>query len=147
MAKYNIKSNGKGGFTLIEVIAALAIMAIMAAVVTPKVTRYIKESKKVKALEEVRQVVLAVNTYNMENSIEIDESKKFSEIKTTLSKSDIIDVNKIKSIDNNTSFIQMEELLNGDMNFNISNEGKIVIDKPNSQWCLENNSIIFNKKE
>ncbi|MBE6051220.1 MAG: prepilin-type N-terminal cleavage/methylation domain-containing protein [Clostridium sp.] len=133
MAKYNIKSNGKGGFTLIEVIAALAIMAIMAAVVTPKVTRYIKESKKVKALEEVRQVVLAVNTYNMENSIEIDESKKFSEIKTTLSKSDIIDVNKIKSIDNNTSFIQMEELLNGDMNFNISNEGKIVIDKPNSQ--------------
>lgn len=125
MSKEHKKINKKGGFTLIEVIAALAIMAIMIAVVTPKITRYIHEAKKVKALEEVRQVVMAVNTYNMEHNDEISSRTNFGGIKQKLSTNDIIDLNKVKSIKTSMTLEDMEGILDGNKNFTLSNEGYI----------------------
>lgn len=122
------KNKHKGGFTLVELIAVLAIIAILFTVFTPKVVGYVKEAKKTKALSEVREVVLAVDTYNINASTPIIDGDNFtsisSKIKTEIGE-EIIDFTKIKSINGELTYSKMKELLIGDKTFMLNEQGKI----------------------
>ncbi len=53
---------GKGGFTLVELIVVLVILAILAALLIPALTGYIDKANEKKAIAECRQVVMAAQT-------------------------------------------------------------------------------------
>lgn len=112
----------KKGFTLIEVIAVLAIISILFVIFTPKVTGYIKEAKKTKALSEVREVVMAVDSYNI-SSTKLDDTKTYAEIKNLLK--DYIDEKKITSIKNDLTIKEMRSLLDKEKNLTLDGDGKI----------------------
>ena len=106
------KNKCKRGFTLIELIAVLAIISILFTVLTPKVIGYIKEAKKTKALSEVREVVLAVDTYNINATDPLVEGSNFTDISGKIG-TGIIDCAKIKSIEGTLTYSKMKELLTG----------------------------------
>ena len=118
------KNKHKGGFTLVELIAVLAIIAILFTVFTPKVVGYIKEAKKTKALSEVREVVLAVDTYNINAVPPIGEGDNFTGISTKIG-TELVDCTKISSITADTTYSKMKELLAGDREFVLNDNGKI----------------------
>jgi type IV pilus assembly protein PilA len=118
------KNKPKGGFTLVELIAVLAIIAILFTVFTPKVVGYIKEAKKTKALSEVRQVVLAVDTFNINAVIPIVDGTSFTIISDEIG-TEIIDCTKINSMEENMTYGEMKELLAEDSTFVLNDEGKI----------------------
>lgn len=55
----------KKGFTLIELMAVIAIVAILAAVLVPTVNGYINRAKKTVVITEVRDVMNAIESYNV----------------------------------------------------------------------------------
>jgi len=118
------KNKPKGGFTLVELIAVLAIIAILFTVFTPKVVGYIKEAKKTKALSEVRQVVLAVDTYNINAVAPIGGTENFTGISTKIG-TEFVDCGKISSIAGETTYSKMKELLEGNKTFVLNDNGKI----------------------
>lgn len=59
MIKSNKNNKKKKGFTLVELVAVIAIIGILAAVLVPKITGYIRESKKVETIDQARKVVTA----------------------------------------------------------------------------------------
>lgn len=118
------KNKPKGGFTLVELIAVLAIIAILFTVFTPKVVGYIKEAKKTKALSEVREVVLAIDAYNINTSTPIGDGDVFTNISNKIGP-ELVDCDKISSITANMTYSKMKELLEGDGTFVLTDEGKI----------------------
>lgn len=120
----------KAGFTLIEVVAGLAIISILSIIFAPKVGKFIGKANKTKALDEVRQVVLAVEDYSIESGNKVDENENFASIKKKLNGIEkdkkVIDVKTIKSIDENMKYSTMLELINGKKNFTLK-DGKIQI--------------------
>lgn len=118
------RNKHKGGFTLVELIAVLAIIAILFTVFTPKVVGYIKEAKKTKALSEVREVVLAVDTYNINAATPIVDGESFTSISSKI-KTELIDCTKIKSINGDLTYSRMKELLTGDRTFVLNEQDKI----------------------
>ena len=118
------KNKHKGGFTLVELIAVLAIIAILFTVFTPKVVGYIKEAKKTKALSEVREVVLAVDTYNINSVAPIVDGDNFTGISTKIG-TELVDCTKIRSITGDTTYSNMKELLAGDRKFVLNDNGQI----------------------
>lgn len=129
--KVNISNNARSkGFTLVEMIAVLAIIAILFSVFTPKVAGYIKEAKKTKALEEVRQVVLAIDTYNIKATNSIGTDKSFDSIKSIFNsysdKDDLIDLATVKSIKNSMTYGKMKKILSGTEIFTLDDDGYIL---------------------
>lgn len=128
--KIEIK-NKKDGFTLIELIAVLAIIALLMVVFVPKVSGYIGEAKKVKALEQVRQVVLAVDSYNIDATTPIAKTTTYGTFKSIISpyaeKEDLVDVNTIKSIPDAMTYAQMKELLQENKEFSLNDTGVIAV--------------------
>ena len=120
----------KAGFTLIEVVAGLAIISILSIIFAPKVGNFIGKANKTRALDEVRQVVLAVEDYSIESGNKVDENENFASIKKKLNGIEkdkkVIDVKTIKSIDENMKYSTMLELINGKKNFTLK-DGKIQI--------------------
>lgn len=53
---------GKGGFTLVELIVVLVILAILAALLIPALTGYIDKANEKKAISETRMLVMAAQT-------------------------------------------------------------------------------------
>lgn len=78
------KHNKRSGFTLIELIAVMAIIAILSGVILPKVTGYIKEAKKVKVVDECRKVVMAVESYNLKNNMELNKNTDLTKVIETV---------------------------------------------------------------
>ncbi|MGL4109454.1 prepilin-type N-terminal cleavage/methylation domain-containing protein [Clostridium sp. LP20] len=68
----NLKNKKKKGFTLIEIIAVVAIIAILAAVLVPKVTGYIKESRKTGVTDQARKVITAAESYRIKANKPLD---------------------------------------------------------------------------
>ena len=57
---------GKGGFTLVELIVVLVILAILAALLIPALTGYIDRANEKKVVSETRQLVMAAQTLTSE---------------------------------------------------------------------------------
>ena len=56
------------GFTLTELIIVMAIIVVLSATLAPNILGYMNEAKKTAAVEEARQIVTAVDSYNATNS-------------------------------------------------------------------------------
>lgn len=138
------RENKKKGFTLIELIAVLAIVALLMVVFVPKVSGYIGEAKKVKALEQVRQVVLAVDSYNIDAKTPIEKTSTYGTFKTTLGSyadnKDLVNINNIKSISNDMTYTQMKELLQENKEFDLNDSGVIVFSSTVSEGSETNSN-------
>lgn len=110
----------KRGFTLVELMAVLAIIAVLMTVLTPKVVGFVNEANKSKALSEVRQVILAVDTYNVKASTSIVAGDTFSSIKSKVG-TEMVDCSSIKSIAEDTTYDEMRKLVDGSLKFSLNN--------------------------
>lgn len=68
-----MKRYKKRAFTLIELVAVAAILGILSALLVPKITGYIKESKKALIIDQARKARQAVETYEMLNEKEFKD--------------------------------------------------------------------------
>ena len=120
----------KGGFTLIEVIATVAVIAILSIMLVPNYINCINKADKTKALDDVRQVVLAIENYSIDSVNKIENNEKFSSIKSKLKRvkkeSQIVDIDSIKSIGESMKYETMLELINGKKDFTLK-DGKIQV--------------------
>ena len=117
----------KKGFTLVELIAVMAIIVILATTIAPKVLGYIDKGKKTNAIEEARQVLLAVDSYNISNTgDEIKTSDKYSDFKDKINSADFIDISDIKYITDTNTYEELNKIVKGTVDFNIE-DSKIEI--------------------
>lgn len=89
---------GKGGFTLVELIVVLVILAILAALLIPALTGYIDRAKEKSAVAECRQVVMAAQTlydeayadgkanlgFGSGKAVSFDDVKKLADVTGTI---------------------------------------------------------------
>ena len=110
------------GFTLVELVVVRAIIAILAITLTPKTIGYIKEGKKTQALSQVRQVVVAVEAYNItkNSNATIGDDTAFSDINTKLAGSEYVDMSKVTAIKDSMKYSQMKQMVNDGADFDIS---------------------------
>lgn len=122
-----ISKTKKKGFTLVELIAVMAIIVILATTIAPKVLGYIDKGKKTNAIEEARQVVLAVDSYNISNSeSEIASNALFSDFKDKIVDANFIDGSDIKYIAAGNTYKQLNEIVKGSLDFKLE-KGVITI--------------------
>lgn len=123
--KTNTYNDKKDGFSLIELLAVLGITLILFTMILPKVSNSVETAKEVKALDDVRQVVLAIEDYNILASSVINDEAKYSSICSKID-GKMIDVSCIKTIESNMTYKDMKEVLNGKKTFKMK-DGKIHI--------------------
>lgn len=118
--KAAMKVSKKKGFTLVELIAVMAIIVILATTIAPKVLGYIDKGKKTNAIEEARQVVLAVDSYNVSNSEkEIASDEAYSAFKDKIADANFIDKSDIKYIADGNTYDELNKIVKGKSDFKI----------------------------
>lgn len=122
--KNKITRKKKRGFTLTELIAVMAIIAILSAVLAPKVLGYITEGKKTSAAEEARQVVLAIDSFNIkaDSLSSISLTQKFSEFKSKLVAKGYIDTAELSAIGDDITYSQLKGIVKGTQSFELDGD-------------------------
>ena len=111
----------------------MAIIVILATTIAPKVLGYIDKGKKTNAIEEARQVLLAVDSYNISNTgDEIKTSDKYSDFKDKINSADFIDISDIKYITDTNTYEELNKIVKGTVDFNIE-DSKIKITNKNNK--------------
>ena len=124
-----LRNKKKKGYTLTEVIAVMAIIAILATAMVPKVVGYIEEGKKTDAKEEARQIVMAVDSYNMTvtNKVnKIAENAKYEEFVDKIDGKKYIDKTEIDYVSEDNTYTELKSIARGTKDFSLENE-KIIL--------------------
>ena len=113
------KSKKKKGFTIIELMAVMAIILILAAAFIPKFSSYITESKKMKALNQAKNLITAYETAKLRNS-SIDTSMSVTDFANS---TDLISSDDIKNLGSITVSQCINMLDTENYNFIITDAG------------------------
>ena len=92
------RTNKKKGFTLVELIVVIAIIAILAGALTPSFTGYISEAKKVKVIDQAKNVVTAYESVTAKSPGKLDGSSKASVVANSTTLLEPEDVDKISDV-------------------------------------------------
>lgn len=135
----------KRGFTLIELICVMSIMAIIAVVTVPKISGYIEQAKKTKALAKAREVVMAAETYNFNAAVPIGDDIEYSAFKQNLIDSKYLELDTdaedkvIDTVSGDIKYSDLKKIVEGKQSFSL-NEGKIVLQADNAESNQGNES-------
>ena len=89
------RTNKKKGFTLVELIVVIAIIAILAGALTPSFTGYISEAKKVKVIDQAKNVVTAYESVTAKSPGKLDETSKASVVASSTTLLESTDIDKL----------------------------------------------------
>lgn len=120
-----MKRSKKKGFTLTELLVVMAIIVVLATIIAPKAIGYMQEAKKTKAVEEARQVILAIEAYNINSNSPISDTDKYSDFKETLNTSNYIDTSDIEYVHSDNTYVQLYSIVKQDTDFILNDDGKI----------------------
>ena len=92
----NKKKNNKG-FTLVELVIVIAILAILVGLLAPQYTKYVEKSRKSADVDNMNEMVKAVQVYAVDQGTKAGGNKEAKDISITLKASgvDLSDSNKI----------------------------------------------------
>lgn len=125
LRKSKMKQNKKG-FTLIELVVVMCIIAILASALIPQISGYITEAKKMKVLDQSRTVVMAVDSYNLKNTVKLDDSSTIEKIKTNPGVSKYLnDEVKLDNLNDDTTIKDCKNIVDG-AEFTIDEDEKLV---------------------
>ncbi|WP_051623696.1 type IV pilin protein [Clostridium hydrogeniformans] len=83
-----LKIKKKKGFTLVELLAVMGILAILAAILVPSVNSYIVRSRKTAIIVQAREVVNAIEIYNLTSTsaikIGVNSDPKVSDLPSNI---------------------------------------------------------------
>lgn len=126
--RLNSKKVKKQGFTLLELIAVMAIIAIMSVLVTPKIGGYIEEARKTKALAGVREIVMAVEAYNIKAKNTIESDSTYADFKDELLKAGYLEVStdpddeEIHLVNDLISYGDLKKIIEGNKPFKLKDD-------------------------
>ena len=124
LRKSKMKQNKKG-FTLIELVVVMCIIAILASALIPQISGYITEDKKMKVLDQSRTVVMAVDSYNLKNTVKLDDSSTIEKIKTNPGVSKYLnDEVKLDNLNDDTTIKDCKNIVDG-AEFTIDEDEKL----------------------
>lgn len=124
LRKSKMKQNKKG-FTLIELVVVMCIIAILASALIPQISGYITEAKKMKVLDQSRTVVMAVDSYNLKNTVKLDYSSTIEKIKTNPGVSKYLnDEVKLDNLNDDTTIKDCKNIVDG-AEFTIDEDEKL----------------------
>lgn len=92
----NKKKNNKG-FTLVELVIVIAILAILVGLLAPQYTKYVEKSRKSADVDNMNEMVKAVQVYAVDQGTKDGGNKEAKDISITLKASGVAlsDSNKI----------------------------------------------------
>lgn len=132
LRKSKMKQNKKG-FTLIELVVVMCIIAILASALIPQISGYITEAKKMKVLDQSRTVVMAVDSYNLKNTVKLDDSSTIEKIKTNPGVSKYLNEDvKLDNLKDTTTIKDCKNIVDG-AEFTIDEDEKLASVIPNTK--------------
>lgn len=132
LRKSKMKQNKKG-FTLIELVVVMCIIAILASALIPQISGYITEAKKMKVLDQSRTVVMAVDSYNLKNTVKLNDSDTIEKIKANPGVSKYLNEDvKLDNLKDTTTIKECKDIVDG-AEFTIGDDEKLASVIPNTK--------------
>ena len=132
LRKSKMKQNKKG-FTLIELVVVMCIIAILASALIPQISGYITEAKKMKVLDQSRTVVMAVDSYNLKNTVKLNDSDTIEKIKANPGVSKYLNEDvKLDNLKDTTTIKECKDIVDG-AEFTIGEDEKLASVIPNTK--------------
>ena len=132
LRKSKMKQNKKG-FTLIELVVVMCIIAILASALIPQISGYITEAKKMKVLDQSRTVVMAVDSYNLKNTVKLNDSDTIEKIKANPGVSKYLNEDvKLDNLKDTTTIKDCKNIVDG-AEFTIGDDEKLASVIPNTK--------------
>ena len=85
----NKKKNNKG-FTLVELVIVIAILAILVGLLAPQYTKYVEKSRKSADVDNMNEMVKAVQVYAVDQGAKDKGNKEAKNISITLKDSGVV---------------------------------------------------------